>query len=80
MTAIDSLIFKIQSSPCWVVIFLFMIILTSIVYVYRLFFIKNNSSANASQNSDNVSDTNQEGFTVNKEFTLKKGEDLFDKF
>ena len=80
MTAIDSLIFKIQSSSCWVVIFLFMIILTSIVYVYRLFFIKNNSDANATQNSDNVSDTNQEGFTVNKEFTLKKGEELFDKF
>ena len=80
MTAIDSLIFKIQSSSCWVVIFLFMIILTSIVYVYRLFFIKYNSDANASQNSDNVSDTNQEGFTVNKEFTLKKGEELFDKF
>ena len=76
MTAIDSVIYKIQGSSCWVVILLFMIILTSLVYLYRLFFININSSST----SDDVSDTNQEGFTVNKEFTLKTGEETFDKF
>ena len=76
MTAIDSVIYKIQGSSCWVVIFLFMIILTSLVYLYRLFFVNINSS----NTSDNVSDTNQEGFTVNKEFTLKTGEESFDAF
>ncbi len=79
MTAIDSLIYKIQGSSCWVVILLFMIILTSLVYVYRLFFVSVNSS-NTSQGYDNVSDTNQEGFTINKEFTLKTGEESFDNF
>jgi SAM-dependent methyltransferase len=80
MTAIDSLIYKIQGSSCWVVILLFMIILTSLVYLYRLFFVSVNSSSNTSQGSDNVSDTNQEGFTINKEFTLKTGEESFDNF
>ena len=80
MTAIDSLIYKIQGSSCWVVILLFIIILTSLVYLYRLFFVSVNSSSNTSQGSDNVSDTNQEGFTINKEFTLKTGEESFDNF
>ena len=80
MTAIDSVIYKIQGSSCWVIILLFMIILTSLVYVYRLFFVNIKSSSTTSQGSDGVSDTNQEGFTVNKEFTLKTGEETFDKF
>ena len=80
MTAIDSLIYKIQSSSCWVIILLFMIILTSIVYLYRLFFVNINSSSTKLQGSDDVSDTNQEGFTINKEFTVKTGEETFDKF
>ena len=80
MTAIDSVIYKIQGSSCWVIILLFMIILTSLVYLYRLFFVNIKSSSTKSQGSDGVSDTNQEGFTVNKELTLKTGEETFDKF
>ena len=80
MTAIDSVIYKIQGSSCWVIILLFMIILTSLVYLYRLFFVNIKSSSTTSQGSDGVSDTNQEGFTVNKELTLKTGEETFDKF
>lgn len=75
MTAIDSLVYKINGTSCWVVILIFMIILTSIVYVYRLFFLSSSSSSSASSD-----DNNQEGFTINKEFTLKSGEESFDKF
>ena len=73
MTIIDTAVNRIYTSSCWVVILVFLIILVSVVYIYRLFFLET-----VSKGSD--SKTSQEGFTINKEFTLKTGEDSLDDF
>ena len=64
MTIIDTAINRINTSSCWVVIMVFLIILVSIVYIYRLFFLESTSKESGST-------TNQEGFTINQDFTLK---------
>ena len=73
MTIIDTAVNKINTSSCWVVMLVFLIILVSVVYIYRLFFLDITSK-------DKGSDTNQEGFTINKEFTLKTGNESLDDF
>jgi len=76
MTAIDSIIYKINATSCWIVIFAFMLILVSVIYVYRLFFLSTQTSASTSSSSS----SDQEGFTINKEFTYKSGEESYDNF
>lgn len=73
MTVIDTAINRINTSSCWVVMLVFLIILVSIVYIYRLFFLDITSKAG-------VSSSSQEGFTINKEFTFKTGEESLDSF
>ena len=73
MTIIDTAVNKINTSSCWVVMLVFLIILVSVVYIYRLFFLDITSK-------DKGSNTNQEGFTINKEFTLKTGNESLDDF
>ena len=73
MTFIDTAVNKINTSSCWVVMLVFLIILISIVYIYRLFFLDVTSKADDSK-------TSQEAFTINKEFTLKTGEESLDSF
>lgn len=73
MTIIDTAVNRIYTSSCWVVILVFLIILVSIVYIYRLFFLDTVSKGSGSK-------TNQEGFTMNKDFTLKMGEESLDDF
>jgi SAM-dependent methyltransferase len=73
MTIIDTAVNKINTSSCWVVMLVFLIILVSVVYIYRLFFLDITSK-------DSGSSTNQEGFTINKDFTLKTGEESLDNF
>jgi SAM-dependent methyltransferase len=79
MTVVDSIIYKINATSCWVVIFAFMLILISIIYVYRLFFLSTQPTASMSK-SDSSEEYPQEGFTLNKEFTYKSGEELYDNF
>ena len=73
MTIIDTAINRINTSSCWVVMLVFLIILVSVVYIYRLFFLDTTSKEGGST-------TNQEGFTINKDFTLKTGEESLDDF
>ena len=73
MTIIDTAINRINTSSCWVVMLVFLIILVSVVYIYRLFFLEITSK-------ESDSNTNKEGFTVNKDFTLKTGEESLDQF
>ena len=73
MTIIDTAINRINTSSCWVVMLVFLIILVSVVYIYRLFFLETTSKESGST-------TNQEGFTINKDFTLKTGEESLDDF
>lgn len=73
MTVIDTVIYKIESSSCWVVILSFFIILVSIVYIYRLFFLEVNSK-------DDKSKKIKEGFTIDNKFTVKTGEESLDYF
>jgi SAM-dependent methyltransferase len=75
MTIIDTAINRINTSSCWVVLTVFLIILVSLVYIYRLFFLETTSKGTGSG-----SDTTKEGFTMNKEFTLKTGEESLDSF
>ena len=80
MTAIDSIIYKINATSCWIVIFAFMLILVSVIYVYRLFFLSTQTSASTSTSTSTSDSSEQEGFTINKEFTYKSGEESYDNF
>jgi SAM-dependent methyltransferase len=73
MTIIDTAVNRINTSSCWVVMLVFLIILVSMVYIYRLFFLETTSKESGSTE-------NKEGFTMNKEFTLKTGEESLDHF
>lgn len=73
MTIIDTIVNRIESSSCWVVMMVFFIILISTVYIYRLFFLEVNSE------SGNLK-SKKEGFTLNSNFSLKKGEESLDYF
>ena len=73
MTIIDTAVNRINTSSCWVVMLVFLIILVSMVYIYRLFFLETTSKESGSTG-------NKEGFTINKEFTLKTGEESLDHF
>lgn len=75
MTIIDTAINRINTSSCWVVLVVFFIILVSLVYIYRLFFLETTSKGTGSD-----SNITKEGFTMNKEFTLKTGEESLDSF
>lgn len=73
MTIIDTVVNKIESSSCWVVMLSFFIILISIVYIYRLFFLEVSSK-------DSDSKKGKEGFTMDSKFTVKRGEESLDSF
>lgn len=73
MTIIDTIVNKIESSSCWVVMVVFFIILISVVYIYRLFFLEVNSPSSGSKGS-------KEGFTLDSNFTLKTGQESLDSF
>jgi SAM-dependent methyltransferase len=73
MTIIDTIVNKIESSSCWVVMVVFFIILISTVYIYRLFFLEVTSESGSSKGK-------KEGFTLDRNFTLKKGEESLDSF
>lgn len=75
MTIIDTAINRINTSSCWVVLMVFLIIIVSLVYIYRLFFLETTSKGSGSGLN-----TTKEGFTMNKEFTLKTGEESLDSF
>jgi ubiquinone/menaquinone biosynthesis C-methylase UbiE len=60
MTIIDNIINKINTTSNWIIISIFIIILVSVVYIYRLFFIEANK----------VPVYNKEGFTINKDITI----------
>ena len=75
MTIIDTIVNKIESSSCWVVMMVFIIILISIVYIYRLFFLEVNDASGGSKGKGK-----KEAFTLDNNFTLKTGEDSFDSF
>jgi SAM-dependent methyltransferase len=74
MTIIDTAVNKINSSSCWIVMTVFFIILISVVYVYRLFFIDINSDSSESNKSK------AEAFTLNRDETKKVGEESLDNF
>jgi SAM-dependent methyltransferase len=74
MTIIDTAVNKINSSSCWIVMTVFFIILISVVYVYRLFFIDINSDSSESNKSKS------EAFTINRDETNKVGEESLDNF
>jgi SAM-dependent methyltransferase len=61
MTIFDTIINKINTTSNWVIISIFIIILVSMVYIYRLFFIEVNKSPTSDK---------REGFTINKDITI----------
>jgi SAM-dependent methyltransferase len=60
MTIFDTIINKINTTSNWIIISIFIIILVSMVYIYRLFFIEANKTSN----------DKKEGFTINKDITF----------
>ena len=66
MTIIDAIINKINTTSSWIIISIFIIILISVVYIYRLFFIEANK----------VPGYNKEGFTINKDITIADVNDI----
>lgn len=61
MTIFDTIINKINTTSNWVIISIFIIILVSMVYIYRLFFIEVNKPSTSYR---------KEGFTINKDITI----------
>jgi SAM-dependent methyltransferase len=79
MTIFDTIINKINTTSNWIIVSIFIIILVSVVYIYRLFFIEANKMPGSSAIPEYVtSQTTQngsqgggtEGFTLNKDITL----------
>jgi SAM-dependent methyltransferase len=79
MTIFDTIINKINTTSNWIIISIFIIILISVVYIYRLFFIEANKiPSNSSTPQYVTSQTMQngvqgggtEGFTLNKDITF----------
>jgi SAM-dependent methyltransferase len=79
MTIFDTIINKINTTSNWIIISIFIIILISVVYIYRLFFIEANKIPSNSSIPEYVtSQTTQngvqgggtEGFTLNKDITF----------
>ena len=79
MTIFDTIINKINTTSNWIIISIFIIILISVVYIYRLFFIEankipGNSSIPEYVTSQTIQDGAQgggtEGFTLNKDITF----------
>jgi ubiquinone/menaquinone biosynthesis C-methylase UbiE len=66
MTIFDAIINKIETTSSWIIISIFIIILISVVYIYRLFFIEANK----------VPGYNKEGFTINKGITIADVNDI----
>ena len=60
MTIFDTIINKINTTSNWIIVSIFIIILVSVVYIYRLFFIEANK----------VPGFKREGFTINKDITI----------
>jgi len=79
MTIFDTIINKINTTSNWIIVSIFIIILISVVYIYRLFFIEANKIPSNSSIPEYVtSQTMQngvqaggtEGFTLNKDITF----------
>jgi SAM-dependent methyltransferase len=66
MTIFDTLINKINTTSNWIIVSIFIIILISVVYIYRLFFIEANI----------VPGYKKEGFTINKDITIADVSDI----
>ena len=79
MTIFDTIINKINTTSNWIIVSIFIIILISVVYIYRLFFIEANKVPSnsaipeyvTSQTTQNgVQGGGTEGFTLNKDITF----------
>lgn len=66
MTIFDTIINKINTTSNWIIVSIFIIILISVVYIYRLFFIEANI----------VPGYKKEGFTINKDITIANVSDI----
>ena len=66
MTIFDTIINKINTTSNWIIVSIFIIILISFVYIYRLFFIEANK----------VPSFKREGFTINKDITIADVSDI----
>jgi SAM-dependent methyltransferase len=66
MTIFDTIINKINTTSNWIIVSIFIIILISVVYIYRLFFIEANI----------VPGYKKEGFTINKDITIADVSDI----
>ena len=66
MTIFDTIINKIDTTSNWIIVSIFIIILISVVYIYRLFFIE----------ATKVPGYKKEGFTINKDITIANVTDI----
>jgi SAM-dependent methyltransferase len=78
MTIFDTIINKINTTSNWIIVCIFIIILISVVYIYRLFFVEANKIPSnsaipeyvTSQTMQNGVQGGTEGFTLNKDITF----------
>jgi SAM-dependent methyltransferase len=78
MTIFDTIINKINTTSNWIIVCIFIIILISVVYIYRLFFVEANKIPSnsaipeyvTSQTMQNRVQGGTEGFTLNKDITF----------
>ena len=71
MTIFDTIINKINTTSNWIIISIFIIILVSFVYIYRLFFIEANKV-----HASKIPEYKKEGFTINKDITIADVNDI----
>ena len=71
MTIFDTIINKINTTSNWIIISIFIILLVSFVYIYRLFFIEANKVP-----TSNIPEYKKEGFTINKDITIADVNDI----
>jgi SAM-dependent methyltransferase len=71
MTIFDTIINKINTTSNWIIISIFIIILVSFVYIYRLFFIEANKVP-----ASKIPEYKKEGFTINKDITIADVNDI----
>ena len=71
MTIFDTIINKINTTSNWIIISIFIILLVSFVYIYRLFFIETNKSSDSE-----IPEYKKEGFTINKDITIADVSDM----
>jgi len=81
MTIFDTIVNKINTTSNWIIISIFIILLVSFVYIYRLFFIEVNKDP-----TSRIPEYKKEGFTINNDVTIADvsdvdmGDTSFDKF